>query len=74
MLDKPGNKKGSFCGARLKTYNEVAGKQAQVQEVSVSFCGQGSWIDRSRQLIDMTTVNLGVVCKLIFAFPPEIYV
>ena len=25
----------------------------------------------SRQLIGMTTVHLGVVCKLIFAFLPE---
>ena len=24
-----------------------------------------------RQLIDMNAVNLSVVCKLIFAFPPE---
>ena len=31
MLDKPGNKKRFYCGARLKTYNEVAGKQAQKQ-------------------------------------------
>ena len=29
-------------------------------------------MNRSQQkLIGMTTVNLGVVCKLIFAFPPE---
>ena len=27
--------------------------------------------DRFRQLIGMNTVNLNVVCKLIFAFPPE---
>ena len=27
--------------------------------------------DHGRQLIGMTTVNLGVVCKLIFAFLPE---
>ena len=28
-------------------------------------------MDRIRQLIGMTNVNLGVACKLIFAFPPE---
>ena len=71
MLDIPDNKKRFYCGTRLKTYNEVAGKQAHVQEVIESFCGLGSWIDRSRQLIGMATVNLGVVCKLIFAFPSE---
>ena len=64
-------KKRFYCGVQLKTYNEVAGKQAQVQEVIASFCGLGNWIDRINLLIGMTTVNLDVVCKLIFAFPPE---
>ena len=64
-------KKLFYCGARLKTYKEVARKQSQVQEVITSFCGLGDWIDRSRQLISMTIVNLGVVCKLIFAFLPD---
>ena len=30
------------CPPPLKTYNEVAGKQAQVQEVIASFCGLGN--------------------------------
>ena len=32
-------KKRFYCGARLKTYNEVSGKQARVQEVIASFFG-----------------------------------
>ena len=35
-------KKRFYCGTRLKTYNEVAGKQPQVQEVTVSFYGLGN--------------------------------
>ena len=31
-------------------------------------------LDRIRQLIGLDTVYLSVVCKLIFAFPPEISV
>ena len=31
----------------------------------------GKLKDRSRRLIGMTTINLGVICKLIFVFLPE---
>ena len=50
-------KKRFYCGARLKTYNKMAGKHAQVHEVIASFCGLLSRIDRSRQLMRITTVN-----------------
>ena len=57
-------KKRFYCRARLKTYNEVTGKDARVQSI-LQLCGLGNWIlDRSRQLISTTTVNLGIVCKL----------
>ena len=48
MLDKPGNshavssRNDFIAGRRLKTYNEVAGKQAQVQEAIAPFCGLGN--------------------------------
>ena len=46
MLDKPGNsqqvQETILLRERLKTYNEEAGKQAQVQEVIASFCGLGN--------------------------------
>ena len=61
-------KKQFYCGARLKTYKTSTGARGDRPGVIASFCGLGNWIDRSRQLIGMTTVNLGVVCKLIFAF------
>ena len=35
-------KKRFYYGDQLKTYNEAAGKQAQVQEVIASFCGLGN--------------------------------
>ena len=64
-------KKRFYCGARLKTYKTSTGARGDSPGVIASFCGLGNWIDRRRQLISMTTVNLGVVCKLIFAFLPE---
>ena len=84
MLNKPG--KSHAVSSRndfIAGYNEIAGKQAQVQEAIASFFGLEFEIDRqidvdtppltkipgpahgSRQLIGMTTVNLGVVCKLL---------
>ena len=56
---------------RLKTYKTSTAARHDRPGVIASFCGLGNCIDRSRQLISMTTVNLGVVCKLIFAFLPE---
>ena len=45
MLDKPGNsqlvQETILLRGSTKTYNEVAGKQAQVQEVIAPFCGLG---------------------------------
>ena len=43
MLDKPGNSHAvSSRNDFIETYNEVAGKQAQVQEAIASFCGLGN--------------------------------
>ena len=47
MLDKPGNShavssRNDFIAGLDWTYNEVAGKQAQVQEAIASFCGLGN--------------------------------
>ena len=38
-------KKRFYCGARLKTYNEVARKQAQVQEEGVDRGGGGTGVE-----------------------------
>ena len=58
-LDKPGNsqlvQETIFCGARLKTYKTSTGASDRI-------------FLRAGKLIGITTVNLGVVCKLIFAF------
>ena len=51
MLDKPGTKRRFYCGAQLKTYNEVAEKQAQVQEVIASFLRTVK-LNRLQQTVD----------------------
>ena len=64
-------KKRFYCGARLKTYITSTGARGDRPWVTASFCGLGNWIDRSRQLIGVTTFYIGVVCKLILAFLHE---